>query len=67
MYLLAKPNTPYTSMWWFQEGTIVGGIEIRGISKSKGTSTMRKVGLLVVESCKAEGKLSVTFKTIQIK
>ncbi len=45
----------------------MGGIEIRGISKSKGTSTMRKVGLLVVESCKAEGKLSVTFKTIQIK
>jgi len=35
--------------------TIVGGLEIRGIGKFNGTSTMRRVGSPHPESCKVEG------------
>jgi len=47
-------------------GTIVGGMEIIGTSKSKGTLAMRRTCLLIVKSCKLEGKLLITFKTMQI-
>jgi hypothetical protein len=41
-------------------------MEIRGISKSKETSVMRKAGLLVVGFFKVEGKLLVTSRIVQI-
>lgn len=54
-------------MWWFKEGIEVGGIDTRGIGKFEGTSTMRRACLLVVKSCKAEGKLLITSRTMLIK
>jgi hypothetical protein len=46
---------------------MVGGMEIKGIRKSKGTSIMRRTCLLVVElSYKAEGKILITSITMRI-
>jgi hypothetical protein len=39
-------------------------METKGIGKSKGTSTMKRASLLVIKSCKAEGQLLVTFRTM---
>jgi hypothetical protein len=44
-----------------------GGMEIRGTNKFKGTSTMKRVDLPIVESCKVEGKLLITSKILWIK
>jgi len=44
----------------------MGGMETRGIGKSKGTLTMKTIGLWIVKSCKAEGKLLVTYRAVQI-
>jgi hypothetical protein len=45
----------------------VGGMETRGTGKSKGTSAMRRVSLLVVKSCKLEGNLLVMSRIVRIK
>jgi len=37
--------------------TIVGGLEIRGIGKFNGTSTMRRVGSPHPESCKVGSRM----------
>jgi len=42
----------------------VGGIETRGIGKSKGTSVMRIIDLPIVKSYKTEGKLLATSRTM---
>jgi len=47
-------------------GAILGGMEIKGTCKSKGTSVMRRTCSPIVESYKMEGKLLITFKTVRI-
>jgi hypothetical protein len=42
------------------------GMEIRRPGKFEGTSTMRRVGLQVVKSCKAKEKLLVTSIIVQM-
>jgi hypothetical protein len=44
----------------------VGGMETRRTSKYNGTSTMRRVGLQILESYKVEEKLLVSFRIMQI-
>jgi hypothetical protein len=41
-------------------------METRGIDKSDGTLTMRRLGLPVLKSYKVEGKLLVTSRMMQI-
>jgi hypothetical protein len=48
-------------------GITMEGMETRGIGKSKWTSTMKIVGLSIVESYKVEGKLLVTSIIVRIK